>query len=266
MRSEPLGDAAEHWRRIFEEGQEFRRIRWVFRRLPRDPRCRLCHAPFHGLGGRVLRITKGIRPSALNPRYCNDCELLGAKHPGGVETEVAILFADVRGSTALAEQMSALEFSALIDHFYRESAKVLIRADALIEKLIGDAVTAIFVPGLAGRRYVARAIEAGRDLIAATGRGTPEGGAVPVGVGVHAGRAFVGAVGQTEGVATISALGDTVNVAARLSDAAAAGEVLVSTAAYAAAGHAVSDERVRRLQLKGHKEPVDAVVLAPATR
>ncbi len=266
MSGEPLGDAGEHWRRIFEEGQEFRRLRWVFRRLPSDPRCHLCHAPFRGLGGRILRVTRGIRPSGLNPRYCNDCELLGAEHPGGVETDVAILFADVRGSTHLAEQMSALEFSTLIDRFYRESADVLIRADALIEKLIGDAVTAIFVPGLAGERYVARAIDAGRDLVEATSRDTAEGGAVPVGVGVHAGRAFVGAVGQTEGVATISALGDTVNVAARLSDAAAAGEVLVSTAAYAAAGYPVPDGSVRRLQLKGHTEPVDAVVLAPATR
>ncbi len=146
--------SSEAWRRILEEGDEFKRLRWIFKRLPSEPRCQMCHAPFRGFGGVLLRAVKGLGPSSLNPRYCNDCELIGADYPGGAEVDVAMLFADLRGSTSLAEQSTTWEYTAVIDRFYREAARVLIESDALIEKLIGDAVTAIFVGGLAGPQYV----------------------------------------------------------------------------------------------------------------
>ena len=61
---------------------------------------------------------KGVKPSALNPRFCNDCERLAEEHPSGVVTEVAMLFADIRGSTAMAEDMDPREFSAVVKSVY----------------------------------------------------------------------------------------------------------------------------------------------------
>ena len=64
---------------------------------------------------------------------------------------MSMLFADVRGSTALSEKMSPTEFSQLINRFYTESTKVIIEADGLVEKLAGDAIAAFWGQGLQAR-------------------------------------------------------------------------------------------------------------------
>ena len=256
---------SEEWRKILERGDHFRPYRQVLRLMPSDPRCELCRAPFAGVGGAFVRAVKGIRPSSLNPRFCNDCELIGDEYPGGAEADVAMLFVDIRGSTTLAEGLTPWDFSTVIDRFYRASTEVLVDAGALIQKLIGDEVTAIFAPGFAGRRYVRRAVEAGARLLEIGDTADDSHVGVPLGVGVHAGRAFVGAVGSSGGMTTISALGDTVNVAARLVSLAGPGEMLVSDDAYAAAG--LDDHRhpARHLELKGRTTPVGVRVLTVAT-
>lgn len=251
------------WAEILERGHHFRRSRRWLGLLPADPRCELCRAPFSSIGGAVLRIMGGIRPSTLNPRFCNRCERLGALFPGGAETDIAMLFVDIRGSTGLAETMTPAAYSTVVDRFYRGATDVLIDAGAMIEKLAGDEVTAIFAPGFAGPAYVRHAIESGQRLLDLGG--TADGGlGVPVGIGVHAGRAFVGAIGRARHMTTISALGDTVNVAARLASVAAAGELLVSDAACRVAGLDLKALPTRHLTLKGRTIPVDVRVVGTA--
>ena len=263
MTSQPDRLYSPAWERILEQGDHFRHWRRWLSLLPSDPRCELCHVPFGGAGGRVIRAVKGIKPSTLNPRYCNDCELISATFPGGAETDVAMLFVDIRGSTTLAQDMTPAAFSAVIDRFYRVASDVLIDAGALIEKLIGDEVTAIFAPGFAGPGYVREAVEAGRRLLeAGTGHHSDLG--VPVGAGVHAGRAFVGGVGQAGRLVTISALGDTVNVAARLASRAGPGEMLVSDDACRLAGIDEPAYPARLLDLKGRTAPVGVRVVTAA--
>ena len=115
----------------------------------------------------------------------------------GAEVELSMLFADVRGSSKLARQMSALEFTRLMDRFYRASSEVLVEHDAIIEKFVGDEVVGLFLPFLAGPDHATRAVEAARALFEATGYGSAEGPWVPLGAGVHTGSAFVGVVGGT---------------------------------------------------------------------
>jgi hypothetical protein len=71
--------------------------------------------------------------------------------------------------TTLAEKQSPAEFSRLIDRFYTATSKVLYKKNALLEKLIGDEVTAFFVPGVAGPQHARLAIEAGEEILRATG-------------------------------------------------------------------------------------------------
>ena len=66
-----------------------------------------------------------------------------------------MLFADVRGSTALGEHASAVDFAALLNRFYATATRVLLRHDAVIDKLIGDEVMAFFVSGVSGRTTAA---------------------------------------------------------------------------------------------------------------
>jgi adenylate cyclase len=238
--------------------------------LPSSPRCKLCKVPFGAPGAIVLRRTD-LGPWEKNPNICRRCfKGLSAVVKGcptadedgqvaGAEVELSMLFADVRGSSKLARQMPSIEFTRLMNRFYRVSSDVLFAADAIIEKFVGDEVVGLFVPFLAGADHAGKAIEAARTLLESTGHGTAEGPWVPVGAAVHTGAAFVGMVSSAEGTSDFTALGDAMNVAAHLASHAATGEVLVTDGAAAAAGLRVDDLERRHLSLKGH--PMDAVVL-----
>ena len=202
----------------------------------------------------------GKRQSTMNPNMCNVCEIWSAANIGGAEVEMSMLFADVRGSTTLAEGMSPAEFSQIISRFYKVSTNTLVRADALIDKLIGDEVAAFFVRGVAGPQFARRAVEAAQDLLRATGHGSKDGPWLPVGAGVHTGIAFMGSVGSSDGMVDITALGDAVNTAARLASQAAAGEVVVSKATMQAAGMDTDGLEQRKLELNGRSEPVDVSI------
>ena len=237
----------------------YRRNSRFMRRLPGAPRCHFCGAPFAGAGSPVARLM-GRRPWVKNPRYCATCFVLLEHQRGGAEIECSLLFADVRGSTALAENMRPGEYQQLMSRFYDTAAHVLYAYDAILDKFVGDEAVAIFIPALSGDRHAARAVAAGEALLRATGHDTPDGPWLPVGIGVHAGIAFVGAVGEPPGT-TVTALGDIVNVAARLASAAAAGELLVTDAAARMANvDEVAVER-RELELKGKSGRTPVIVL-----
>jgi adenylate cyclase len=168
-----------------------------------------------------------------------------------------MLFVDVRGSTTIAEKMNNTEFSHLMNRFYEAAINVLVRADAFIDKLVGDEVTALFIPGFAGKEHARKAVEAGRELLRVTGYGEAGGPWVPIGVGVHTGTAWVGSiVGASGAGADFTALGDNVNIAARLASKAGAGEFLISEATYNSAGIEAKDLEKRGLELKGKRELV----------
>jgi len=228
----------------------------TYRLLPHDPRCKICSSPFEGVGGLVMRTVFGRKQSALNPQFCSICEDYVKKHQGGAEVEMSMLFADVRGSTALSEQMTPMEFQKLINRFYVGATDVIAEEHGLVEKLAGDAVAAFWGAGFAGKKYVARTIYAAQKI-----QKLMVGQNIPVGIGVHAGVAYFGAMGSEGGLVDISAIGDEVNAAARIASKAAAGEILVSEAALEQAQVDASKLESRTLELKGISEPVRVCVM-----
>lgn len=236
-------------------------IRAMMKILPRNPRCSICYTPFSGLGGAIVKLALGRERSSLNPMICNWCENFARQHQGGAEVEISMLFADVRGSTSIAERMQPTEFSRLIDRFYQVTTDLLIEANGWVEKLIGDEVTGLFVPGYAGPRHARIAVETARAILRATGNTGTAAPWIPVGIGVHTGTAFVGSVGREGGLIEITALGDSVNTAARLAASAGPGEALVSLQSWEAAGLTGREAEPRRLQLKGRSQPVEVRVL-----
>ena len=233
-----------------------KRLRRIFRMLPHDPRCRFCNAPFRGVGGSIVRAVFGKQQSVLNPRFCNMCDEAMRQFPGGAEVPMSMLFADIRGSTALSEKMSPTEFSQLINRFYTGSTKLIIEEDGLVEKLAGDSVAAFWGAGFAGPDYVRRTIKVAQNLLR-----NMERQKIPVGIGVHSGVAYFGAMGAAEGLTEMSAIGDEVNLAARLASKAAAGEIIVSEQALKEAGIDGRALESRSLELKGISEPVSVRVM-----
>jgi adenylate cyclase len=249
----------EFWRNFLTRGDTMEAMgRRIFRLIPRGPRCRLCAAPFAGPGAPFMRILGKTRSDA-NPTMCNSCFAFMTRHHGGAEIDGSMLFADIRGSTTLAESMSPSEFHGLIDRFQSAASKAVFENDGVVDKFVGDELVALFFPLMSGERYTARAVDAARALLRATGHADAGGPWVPVGAGVHTGRAWFGAVGDGSHI-ELTAVGDAVNVAARLASVAGTGEIVVSTDAAAAAGIGSNLER-REIALKGRQEPIEVVTL-----
>lgn len=242
----------------------FRHLRHLFGLLPNNPRCKFCYGPYEGPGAVLMRLI-GKKPSGLTPQLCNQCEAMARTLPGGAEIELTMLFADIRGSTELAEQMNPMAYSQLINRFYVTATDVLVETRALVDRLVGDQAIGLYVPGFAGKRHAELAIKGAQQLLRATGHGQSNGPWVGVGVGVHTDIAFVGAVGKEGGATDITVLGDAPNTAARLASASAAGEILISDSAFAASRMDGQGQERRELKLKGKSNPVGVRVLKADT-
>ncbi len=251
--------ADERWGAMLVKPSPFRVLRRIHSRIPSSPRCKMCAAPFGGPGGLVMPLLGHAR-WAKNPKYCAGCFRMLRQNHGGAEIDCSLLFADVRGSTPLAEQMPPREFTRLMGRFYDTASDVLVNHDAFVDKFVGDEIIGIFVPAMAGEVHASRAIDAAQALLRRTGHEEADGPWVPIGVGVNTGTAYVGSIG--EGPDTeMTAMGDVVNTTARLSSVAAVGEILVTAAAAASAGLSADTLERRSLPLKGKSEPTDVLVL-----
>lgn len=248
--SDPERVSTEGWRMVLMgEHPDMLRERRLFRHLPSDPRCKMCLAPWGGLGGPIMRLF-GYGRYPPNPQLCNSCFRQSEKHPGGAEIEITALFADIRGSTGLAETMSPTDYSAAVNEYVRVASHAIREPGGLVDKLLGDGIMALFIPGFVGGDDAAKAVEAGRRILREVH--------LPVGVGIHSGDAWVGFVGGVDEVRDFTALGDAVNVASRLGSEAGAGELLLSEATAASAGLGTTGLAPRRLELRGRSEPLEA--------
>lgn len=251
-RDEPL--TSEDWATYFKlmSGRTGRLWTGILRALPAGPRCGICGAPFSGFGSRLVRPL-GYRPSRKNPTLCATC--VESSPPGGMTTEVGVLFADLRGFTSLSEQSEPEAVSALLRRFYSCAEDVLF-PEAVIDKLIGDEVMALYLP-MYGELDDAAAtmLEQAEELLGRIGYGSREGPFVEVGIGLDYGEAFVGNVGKRS-LYDFTAVGDVVNVAARLQGQAQGGEIVASGRLVEQLAEPVG-ERIE-VELKGKAEPVVA--------
>jgi adenylate cyclase len=256
--------SAADWETYFRFGSQpsNRAMKRVLRSLPSTPRCGFCGAPFAGFGSRIVRPL-GYQPSRKNPNLCAMCVELAP--PGGMTTDVGVLFADLRGFTTRSESIAPEEASALLRRFYSCAEHVLF-PEALIDKLIGDEVMALYLPSFvqqseaevdeAARRRVAAVMLAhARELLERSGYGTREGPLFELGIGLDFGEAFIGNIGDGS-VRDFTAIGDVVNTASRLQGQAAGGEVLLSDrlARYLDDPPGTPED----VTLKGKQEPVAA--------
>lgn len=181
---------------------------------------------------------------------------------GGVEVPTGVLFADIRGHTSYSESRPPEEVAQRLNRFYATAARVLAAHDAVIDKLIGDEVMALWLPGFAGREtYITKMVDAAEALLRAVGFGGDSEPWLPLGLGLDHGPAFVGNVGSGE-VKDFTALGDVVNTAARLQAQAKPGQIVMSERVYQKAAAArFPDALMVQLELKGKSEPVAARIV-----
>jgi adenylate cyclase len=250
------------WRALLTgEDPSLLNVRRFWKRLPAAPRCKVCASPTHGFGGAVARLF-WHGPMRDNPLLCKACFGQLSQHPGGAEVEISVLFADVRGSTGIAERSSASEFRSLLQDFYRSASTAIDVNGGIIDKFLGDGVMALFIPVITGENHAGRAISAGRAILAQVTSGSLAARGLMVGAGIHTGTAFVGVVGSDEKI-DFTALGDTVNIAARLGSLAGSGELLVSGEAWARAAEPAA-ALTRQVEIAGREADLSVVVTGPA--
>jgi adenylate cyclase len=225
--AEPM--SPEDWAAEYKvtNGAVARVIRRVLMAMPSSPRCGRCGAPFAGWG-RWIVGPLGYRPSRKNPTICAVC--VETSPPGGMKMHTGVLFADMRGFTARAEAEDPEEVSILLRRFYRCAEDVLF-PDAIIDKVMGDEVMALYLPDVQLRiehdEVPSLMLEHARGLLRSVGYGSDGEPFVELGIGIDVGEAFVGNIGE-RALYDFTAVGDVVNTASRLQGQAAGGEIVLS--------------------------------------
>jgi class 3 adenylate cyclase len=183
-------------------------------------------------------------------RFCGACgaELTGGAPAREQRKTVTVLFCDVTGSTALGEQLDPESLRRTMGRYFEEIRRIVERHGGLVEKFIGDAVMAVFGIPLAHEDDALRAVRAAGEIRERMVElGAELGVTLSFRTGVNTGEVVAG-----EGETLVT--GDAVNVAARLEQTAAPGEVLIGGDTLALVRDAVEVEPVEPLELKGKRD------------
>lgn len=136
------------------------------------------------------------------------------------EQNIAVLFADIRGFTAMSESMSPAEVMEMLQGFHGRMEAEVFEHNGALDKYIGDALLATFGTPDTGARDATDALTCAREMLASLdqwNKDRSKGGQVPIGVGigVHYGPAVLGDIGSERSMA-FTVIGDTVNSASRI--------------------------------------------------
>src|SRR5687768_7406782 len=195
-------------------------------------------------------------------RFCLNCgnALSGERaSTSEVRKTVSILFADVVGSTSLGEQTDPESTRRMLSRYFDAMRRIVERHGGRVEKFIGDAAMAVFGIPTLHEDDALRAVRAAHEIRGAVETLNQElAGAswhpISLRTGVNTGEVVAGEATQGHTLVT----GDAVNVAARLEQAAAPGEIILGGPTYRLVRDAVEAEPVPPLELKGKAEAVEA--------
>ena len=249
------------WKQVFAVGApDLQKMQRLNKLLPSDPRCKLCNAPFGGIGGLYMRF-RGKGRNSRNPNFCNACDAFIEANPGGAEINLSMLFVDIRGSTDYADHANPLDVSQRINAFLDTATKIIIDNNGFINAFYGDCIVAAWPPGFCGDAHASLCLATAKEL-ASHSITDHQGKIIPVGVGAHTGSMYISVVSAAKGsFRDVSVFGANVNLTARLASKAESTEALVSEELLKAAGQETAIENKRELTLKGFEEPVTAYSL-----
>ena len=183
-----------------------------------------------------------------------------AVRPGGDKRPVAVLFSDIRGFTAISEQMNPFQMAKLLSDYFSEMVDCVFRHGGTLDKFMGDALMAQWGAPVGHADDVDRALRAACEMLDAldklNARWTIEGRpTMHAGIGLNFGEAFAGNIGSERRL-EYTVIGDTVNTASRLCSSAAPGEILITEYFQQALQSAPRTASAPDIVLKGKAHPV----------
>ena len=181
---------------------------------------------------------------------------------GGARLPVAVLFSDIRGFTALSEQLAPEEIAALLGDYFATMVEAVFEHGGTVDKFIGDAVMAVWGAPLpdpdAPDRALVAALAMRRELAAESRRRVKAGHpAIDAGFGLSFGEVFAGNVGSERRL-EYTVVGDAVNLASRLCQMAGPGEILVTGELASGLTRAPVLEELPDIVVKGRLKPIRA--------
>lgn len=185
-----------------------------------------------------------------------DSESLGLE---GKECEIAIMFTDVRGFTAMSEKLTPIEVVRKLNEYLTLTSSCIKAHGGVVDKFIGDATMAFWGAPLPCEDAVYKACQAGLEMVEKSY--ALSGSGIKFGIGIHYGQAVVGNIGAEDRM-DFTAIGDTVNVSQRIESQAPGHTVYVSQVVVDILGERIEAEPLEtKLVLKGKSEPMQIYIL-----
>ena len=234
--------------------------------LPAGSRfCNKCGTP---VGGESAEPAPFASPASYTPKHLAERILTSRSALEGERKQVTVLFVDVSGFTSIASRLDPEEVHALMARAFELMLAEVHRYEGTVNQFLGDGIMALFGAPIAHEDHAQRAVHAALGIRAALADYRAElqqaqGIEFQVRQGLNTGLVVVGSIGSDLRM-DYTAVGDTTNVAARLLQAAAPGQVVISEAVQRAAGGYFETGALGALSLKGKDEAVSAwLALAP---
>jgi class 3 adenylate cyclase len=183
---------------------------------------------------------------------------------------VTVMFADLSGFTALSERSDPEEMRSMVDHCMSEMGEIVKRFGGSVDKVIGDALMAVFGAPVAHEDDSERAVRAALEIQRCASEQAADFGGLSVRVGVNTGEVMFALMGPS-GRRELTVMGDAVNSAARLQAAAPPGDILVGRETHIASARAIVYEALEPILAKGKQAPMPAwlaraAIAAPGDR
>jgi len=207
-------------------------------------------------------------PTPAGSRFCPSCGH-GLAGPGDERRVATVLFGDLVGFTSLAETMDPEAVKSLVDRCFQRLVRDITEFGGRVDKILGDAVVALFGAPVAHEDDAERAVRAALAMQHTMATYAAEVGAdIQMRIGVNTGEVLTGAM-RAGGEYT--AMGDVVNSASRLQSSAVPGQVYVGPLTFEATQDVIAYEPVGAIQARGREEPIEAyravdVLLLPGRR
>ena len=182
---------------------------------------------------------------------------------GGVNQSITVLFADIRGFTALSENEKPEKVVGLLNRYFSAMTEIIFTHGGTLDKYTGDGLMAIFGAPTASDEDALNAVKAAvtmqKRLTSLNAELRADGfEQISVGIGLHTGEATIGYIGSDKR-SEYTAIGDTVNLASRLESNAAGGQILMSEATAAASGNLIPVTVREPLTVKNRVQPVNVL-------
>jgi adenylate cyclase len=177
---------------------------------------------------------------------------------GGQQQEITSLFADIRGFTGFSRQHGPEALVEVLNQYLNIGGEAVLSEEGTLDKILGDCVVALFNAPLPQTDHTLRAVRAALKIqegVAMLHEQLSSDYQLAYGIGINIGDAVVGNIG-TEHQMNYTAIGSSVNLAKRLQEAAAPGQILLSHAAYQRVKQHVQAQLLSPIEVKGFSEPI----------